>query len=147
MSSCCSGEPSSSVQNCPQCDISCKNISMKTILHHVRFPEILKIEEDHYYCSGKNCPVGYFTQAGNTIPKAHLRVFDEHQSNKLCYCFDISTERYKQALKDNTADKIKQFVTQKTKSGDCACEIRNPSGQCCLASFKQLEKKSEYCHG
>ena len=28
---------------------------------------------------------------------------------------------------------------QRTKAGECACEIRNPSGQCCLANFKHLE--------
>ncbi len=30
---------------------------------------------------------------------------------------------------------------QRTKAGECACEIRNPSGQCCLANFKRLENE------
>ncbi|MCF6204409.1 MAG: hypothetical protein L3J59_12215, partial [Methylococcaceae bacterium] len=68
-------------------------------------------------------------------------------NNKLCYCFDVNVAEYIQALKNNTASEIKNFVIQKTKSGECACEIRNPSGQCCLANFKQLEKKPECCNG
>jgi hypothetical protein len=143
MSSCCSGGASSSVQACPQCGTSSKSISMKTIFHQVKFPEILSVETGSYFhCAGESCSVGYFSQEGLVISKDQLRAFDE-LNNKLCYCFDVNVEQYIQALKDNTASEIKKFVIQKTKSGDCACEIRNHSGQCCLASFKQLEKKAD----
>ena len=141
MSNCCSGGSISSVLVCPQCGISCKNISMKTIFHQVRFPEILDIETDsYYYCADKTCSVGYFSQEEKVISKNQLRAFTELKNNKLCYCFDINTEQYLDSLKDGAAETIKNFVIQKTKVGDCACEIRNPSGQCCLANFKQLEK-------
>ena len=148
MSSCCSSGSSSSVRDCPQCGVSCKNISMKTIFHQIRFPEILEVSEGNYhYCAEKTCSVGYFSQEGVIILKEQLRAFGEPQNNRLCYCFDVNTEQYINALKGNSVDKIKKFVIQKTKSGDCACEIRNPSGQCCLASFKQLEKNLECCNG
>lgn len=141
MSSCCTSALPSSIQICSQCGKSCKNISMKTILHHVKFPDILDIETDSYYfCADKSCSVGYFSEEGKIISKKQLRVFTEPKHNKLCYCFDINIEQYIEALKDKTAITIKEFVIQKTKSGDCACEIRNPSGLCCLSYFKQLEK-------
>ena len=140
MSSCCSGGSSSSAQTCPQCGISGKSISMKTVFHQVKFPEVLSIETGSFFhCAEKSCSIAYFSQEGVVIFKRELRAFDE-LSNKLCYCFDVNAEQYIQALKDNIATEIKNFVIQKTKSGDCGCEIRNPSGQCCLASFKQLEK-------
>ncbi|GAW86111.1 conserved hypothetical protein [Bathymodiolus platifrons methanotrophic gill symbiont] len=141
MSSCSSGGSTSFALVCPQCGISCKNISMKTIFHQVRFPEILDIETgSYYYCADKSCSVGYFSQEEKVIFKNQLKIFTELKNNKLCYCFDINTEQYVDSLKDGTAETIKNFVIQKTKVGDCACEIRNPSGQCCLANFKQLEK-------
>ena len=140
MSSCCSSSASSSKQACPQCGTLSKSISMKTLFHQLKFPEVLNVETGSYfYCAGESCSVGYFSQAGLLIPKHQLRAFDE-LNHKLCYCFDVNVEVYRQALKNNTASEIKNFVIQKTKSGDCACEIRNPSGQCCLASFKLLEK-------
>lgn len=118
---------------------------MKTVFHQVKFPEVLNIETGNYFhCAKKKCSVGYFSQEGLVISKHQLRAFDE-LSNKLCYCFDINAEQYRQSLKDNTASEIKNFVIQKTKSGDCACEIRNPSGQCCLAGFKRLEKNMNEC--
>jgi len=49
MSECCSGGSTSSVAMCPQCSISGKNTSMKTISHQVKFPDILDIETDNYY--------------------------------------------------------------------------------------------------
>lgn len=148
MSSCCSSNSPSYVQACPQCRISSKDISMKTIFHHVKFPDILDVKtSSYYYCADKTCSVGYFSDKGNVIYKHQLRAFSKPENNKLCYCFDINTEQYINALKDETAIEIKKFVIQKTKSGDCACEIRNPSGQCCLANFKHLEKDSGRCSG
>ena len=148
MSSCCSSGSPTTSQACPQCGKSCKNISMKTVFQQVKFPDILDVTTDiYYYCADKACPVGYFSQQGKIISRQQLRAFSEHKNSKLCYCFDVSTEQYLNALKEKTAEPIKKFVMQKTKSGDCACEIRNPSGQCCLANFKQLEKDSECCDG
>jgi len=114
---------------------------MKTIFHQVKFPDILDIEANSYFfCTDKNCSIGYFSEDGKIILKQQLHTYAELKRNKLCYCFDINREQYRQALKDKTAIKIKEFVIQKTKAGDCACEIRNTSGQCCLVNFKQLEK-------
>ncbi len=147
MSSCCSSGSPSSTHACPQCGTSSKSISMKTIFHQVKFPKVLSVETGSYfYCAGESCSVGYFSQEGMVVSKNQLRAFDE-LNNKLCYCFDVNVAEYIQALKNNTASEIKNFVIQKTKSGECACEIRNPSGQCCLANFKQLEKKPECCNG
>lgn len=117
---------------------------MKTLFHIVRFPENQSIKEgDYYFCGSEKCETGYFTTSGKMIPKAHLKANREIQLGWLCYCYDISKAEYHEALKANTAEPIKNFVIEQTKSGSCACETRNPSGQCCLAKFKQLEKEHE----
>ncbi|MDI1231534.1 MAG: hypothetical protein PSV18_10190 [Methylobacter sp.] len=33
-----------------------------------------------------------------------------------------------------------QALAEQSKAGECAYKIRNPSGKCCLANFKYLEK-------
>jgi len=114
---------------------------MKTVFHQVKFPDILEIAVDrYYYCGDKACSVGYFSSKGKIITKNQLRAFSDSKTHKLCYCFDITIEQYVNSLKTGTANTLKNFVIQRTKSSDCACEIRNPSGQCCLINFKQLEK-------
>jgi hypothetical protein len=47
----------------------------------------------------------------------------------LCYCFDI---HYGEAARDAS---LKRFVIEQTAAGCCSCEVRNPSGRCCLKDF------------
>lgn len=138
MAQCCSNSSNKSgTQNCPQCGQVCKSVAIRTLYHQVRFPENQAIApNDYYFCLTKECSIGYFSATGNSIPKQVLRSYQDITDDKICYCFDISTKQYRSALSDNTAETLKNFIIQKTKSGECACEIRNPSGQCCLAKFK-----------
>ncbi|QFY43935.1 hypothetical protein F6R98_15925 [Candidatus Methylospira mobilis] len=123
------------------CGISCKDVENKTLCHQVRFPENYELSsEKYYFCPSKECTVGYFSSTGHIIPKQRLRTYQEINDDKLCYCFDINADQYLSALHANNSDAVKSFVIQKTKSGDCACDIKNPSGQCCLAKFKILER-------
>lgn len=142
MSDCCaSSTPKSAVQPCPQCGTACKRVEVRTLYHQVKFPENQAIVSDTYYfCPSNNCATAYFSIAGNNIRKQHLITHQDIQNDKLCYCFDIDAADYLTALGTNQAETIKNFVMLRTKSGECACEIRNPSGQCCLVKFKQLEK-------
>ncbi|TAN65433.1 MAG: hypothetical protein EPN17_16685 [Methylobacter sp.] len=115
---------------------------MRTLYQQVKFPENQHITSGSYYfCPAEQCSIAYFSSAGNRIPKAHLRSYQEIRQGKLCYCFDIDTDLYLSALRVNRAESIKEFVIQRTKVGECACESRNPSGRCCLAEFKRLEKE------
>lgn len=142
MSNCCSNSSSPPTKNhCPQCNLSCKSVEMRTLYHHVKSPKNLNIIADNYFfCTDKACSVGYFSQDDRKIPLLDLRSFEDINSDQICYCFDINKTSYLAALTDQSADSLINFIIEKTKSGDCACEIRNPSGRCCLAKFKQLEK-------
>ena len=129
-------------QICTKCGSTCKSVGMPTLYHQVRFPENQSLTtESYYFCSAKTCSVGYFSSAGNIIPKQHLRNYPAIQNDALCYCFDIDASQYLSAIKAHRAELIKEFVMQRTKASECACEIRNPSGQCCLANFKRLENE------
>lgn len=140
MSECCAGSSTkASIQSCPQCGTACKSVELLTLYHQIRFPENQAIVSGMYYfCPNKDCATAYFSNTGKNIPKQHLTTHQDLQNDKLCYCFDIDAADYQAALNSNQAEAIKNFVIEKTKSGECACEIRNPSGQCCLSKFKQL---------
>jgi hypothetical protein len=113
------------------------------MLLHVQFPDNQQIKEDNYFfCPSMQCNTGYFSSS-IFIPKQQLRAFKPHRQKMLCYCFDISESLYLSALESEASESIKAFVVQQTKSGTCACEVRNPSGRCCLADFKRLEKNYE----
>jgi len=141
MSCCCNTTASGKGrQDCPECGKSCLSVMKQAMLHQVQFPDNQSIPEgDYAFCANRDCATGYFS-ASTIIPKSTLRAFQAGQAAMLCHCFDISELAYRTALDDGTAEAMKAFVVQQTKEGLCACESRNPSGRCCLASFKQMEK-------
>jgi len=125
---------------CPACGGNCFSVSRQTMLHQVQFPDNQGIDEGGYaFCPNHVCDTGYFSEY-HIISKTSLRAFQPNQDAMLCHCFDISEFAYRTALQTGASESIKGFVVQKTKEKLCACESRNPSGRCCLASFKQMEK-------
>lgn len=150
MSSCCSTELDDTEKpkskrytklNCPKCQNVCKSVSKSTVLQHLSFPFNLNVaDEKYFYCTNAGCDVSYFSATDDIFNTVQLRDKLELQQGWLCYCFDISKQHYQDALNDGTASTIKDFVVRQTKLHLCACETRNPSGQCCLADFKRMEK-------
>lgn len=139
----CYAKKSSTISSydCPKCHHSCNSVSLKTLYHHVKFPENQTVlAGDYYFCADKACTVAYFSATGSMFPKPLLISAQAIEGDKLCYCFDISEAKYRAALKNGSAELTKNFVIEQTKAGLCACEVRSPSGQCCLAKFKQIEK-------
>jgi len=110
---------------------------MQTLLHHVRFPENQSLLNEHYfYCANEGCEAVYFSE-NHHVARDIVRKPTAHM---LCYCFDISQSAYRAALHADMGEPIKNFVVQQTQAGLCACASRNPSGRCCLADFRQIEK-------
>ena len=138
MSSCCC----SSTENakparkfaCPANNKEYVAVEVKTILQHIKSPWLQILDEEKYYfCDDPNCDVVYFGLTGSVINKNELRtvvgVKEDSDDTTVCYCFGISKT---QAIQDA---ELKTYVTQQTKEKMCACDIRNPSGRCCLKDF------------
>lgn len=143
MSACCSGHGER--RDCPVCGQRCWPVSRQTMLHQVQFPNNQHLLEDDYaFCANWNCTAGYFS-ISSVILKLQLRAFQPGQQAMLCYCFDITESVYCSALQDGSSESIKGFVVQQTKEDLCGCELRNPSGRCCLASFRRIEKNDMPC--
>ena len=79
----------------------------------------------------------YFGLDGSVINKSELRikvgVKEKTNDAQICYCFGVS-----KALAIQNSD-IKAYVIQQTKEKNCACDIRNPSGRCCLKDFPKAQ--------
>ncbi|MGR9116907.1 MAG: putative iron-sulfur cluster-binding metallochaperone [Gammaproteobacteria bacterium] len=141
MTRCCEDKPSrNDRQDCPACGTSSRSVELITVLHHVKFPSNQQLEDndcDYYYCPNRYCDIGYFSTKGS-IPKSQLCAYEKIHSGFLCYCFDISEDQYRSAMISGNSESIKNFVISKTRSGQCACTIKNPSGQCCVSAFKAI---------
>jgi len=87
----------------------------------------------YFFCEDPACDVVYFGDDGSTLSKSRLRtrvgVKEGAGDSLLCYCFGVSYADYR----SNPA--VKDYVIAQTKAGLCSCDIRNPSGRCCLKDF------------
>lgn len=50
-------------------------------------------------------------------------------SDLVCYCFAITGERADAASFG--------YVRERVLAGGCACEVKNPSGKCCLPELRE----------
>lgn len=122
---------------CPVNGKSYSGVSIKTILHHVKKPWQLNVpNQSYYFCNDPNCDVVYFGEDNFTLGRNDLRIEvgqKSHDPNRtICYCFDVTKS---DLSSDKTREQSKSFVLKQTKNSTCDCEIRNPSGKCCLKYF------------
>lgn len=138
MSDCCKTESSHAKASrkaaCPLSGTSCSRVSLTTMLHHLKKPWSLALKQQGYYfCDDPDCDVVYFGEDQSTFKLMDVRtsvgIKDATEDALTCYCYGVSRAMLK-------ADPgIKAFVTEQTRNGSCACEMRNPSGKCCLKHF------------
>lgn len=138
MSDCCSSPDAAGntpkKHCCPVSGRECQRVSATTILHNISRPWLWTVKnQGYYFCDDPKCDVVYFGQDDSVITTSGLRipvgVKEETTNSMLCYCFGIT-------LKDAiTNPEVKIFVAKRTKEKQCACNIKNPSGRCCLKDF------------
>ena len=119
---------------CPANEQQYIAVEIKTILQHIKSPWNKSLDEDKYYfCDDTECDVVYFGIKGSLINKSDLRTIvgikETDGSALICYCFGVS-----KSLATKKPE-IKEFVIQQTREHNCACDVRNPSGRCCLKDF------------
>ncbi len=136
MSDCCdqnqSGIPAKMV--CPANGKTYGAVSRRTVVHHVKQPWMRQLgDQGYYFCDDPECEVVYFGQDACTISRREMRtevgVKSSHPEATVCYCFGVTF------TESRSNPGIKAYVTAETQRGACACEVRNPSGRCCLKDF------------
>lgn len=138
--SCCSTSDDSCSKRagkltCPENNKLYKSVSQLTVLHNLLAPwKNFSAEVTYYFCEDPDCEVIYFTETCSIFKKPDIRsLFKNTKADSnddlICYCFGVSKNDYL----DNP--ETREFVVEQTKLKNCACELRNPSGKCCLKDF------------
>ncbi len=141
MSDCCDHSPGGK-RRCPDCGNVSGTVSLQTLLHHIRSPLNQHLgEQARFFCGTPDCATVYFSAAGERYRLKDLRTPVGQKSHDpdrtLCYCFGIS---HKQVMDEEASAGCgfsRTFVEQQTRLKNCACEVRNPSGRCCLRDFPE----------
>lgn len=69
------------------------------------------------------------------------RVYQKHPNEDgvfVCYCFRHSIGSIRNELAGGNASTVLSAITAGIKAGQCACDIRNPQGSCCLGNVRAL---------
>ncbi|WP_455199423.1 putative iron-sulfur cluster-binding metallochaperone [Kaarinaea lacus] len=122
---------------CPVNGRSYRGVSLKTILHQLKKPWSHRLpEQAYYFCDDPHCDVVYFGENNLTLHRGDLRIEVGQKSqatNKtICYCFDVTTS---DLASSKAREESRAFVIDQTRNATCDCEIKNPSGKCCLKDF------------
>jgi hypothetical protein len=72
------------------------------------------------------------------------RVFQKEPAPDVlvCYCFRYSRVTIQQSDGAGRAAMLADIVAG-TRQGQCACELRNPQGSCCLGNVRTLLRSGE----
>lgn len=162
MSDCCSSTPAAAaggIQNitacrtpaagfCPTCREAGRIVEHRTMLQMLK-PDLfgglgnLKF----YFCQDPTCPVVYYSSDGVVeFSTNDLRVevgikMQGEASAQICYCFGYTEKMIADELQATGQTTIPKKITQLTKTGMCACEVRNPAGVCCLGNVNKTVKR------
>jgi hypothetical protein len=57
---------------------------------------------------------------------------------QVCYCFGFFRADVRAELEATGRCTIADRIDARIKAGECSCEIRNPSGACCLGEVRKV---------
>jgi hypothetical protein len=163
MSECCSVKPpatTAAVMFCPECGSPSKKVDAITVKSLVRHLPFGMVPAQYYFCEAPACDVVYFpaNPAAPTFRRGDLLVRvglkEKHDPIPVCYCFGVTRRDILQEVQQTGKSTVAGRIKAQVKAGNCACEVKNPSGKCCLGeviraaqnALRSAEMNSEEPH-
>ncbi|MBI4469593.1 MAG: copper chaperone Copz family protein [Acidobacteria bacterium] len=140
MSNCCS-VPSSGKDHsspCRVCGQKARRVARLTMEHLLKKPAFARLENHTYYfCATPACPIVYFTsETTSSYSREDVRVRvglkETEDPVPICYCFGFTEKMVLDEIRDFGHSTIPDKIRMGVKAGNCSCEVKNPSGKCCL---------------
>ena len=141
MSDCCSVKSNSKVPDVaayPMNGARSKQVDMLTVKSLVRQLPLGMPDDQYYFCGARDCDVVYFSfdPQAPIFRREHLmvRVGAKETADPIpiCYCFGFTRQDIWDEIRSTGKSTVAERITTEVKAGHCACEVKNPSGKCCL---------------
>jgi hypothetical protein len=132
---------------CPACGQEGQTVEKLTLKHHVNPEHLGAVERGAFnFCRTRDCEAVYFNGDGVTLRKSDVRtrvgLKETADPLPICYCFGFTEKMAREEVSATGKCTIPQRITAEIKAGNCACEIRNPQGNCCLGNVNAAVKKA-----
>lgn len=101
------------------------------------------------FCPDPACPTVYYSADGaHYFTEADVRekVYQKHPADEdvcVCYCFRHTIDSIRTELIRTGQSTVVAAITEGIQAGQCACDIRNPQGTCCLGNIRKLVRRLE----
>jgi hypothetical protein len=140
--------PTRATNACPVCREKGKPVQRQTVkaLLSVSLREVQGVE--YLFCKTQTCPVVYFSSDGEQtfiVEQVRERVYQKEPDAEevfVCYCFRHTVGDIRAASSETRAAIVDDINTG-INAEQCACDLRNPQGSCCLGNVRGLIKRLE----
>jgi hypothetical protein len=140
--------PAHVVDACPQCGKIGKAVQGQTVkaLLSISLRDVQNVQ--YLFCRTQTCPVVYFSEDSKrifTVEQVRARVYQKEPEAEdvfICYCFRHTVGDLRAASPENRIAIVDDINTG-INAGQCACDLRNPQGSCCLGNVRAVIKKLE----
>ena len=138
--------PPRATHACPDCGMRAKPVQGQTdkALLSVSLREVHDVE--YLFCKTQTCPVVYFSLDGEqifTVEQVRERVYQKEPDSDdvfACYCFRHTVGELR-AASTKSRQAMLDDINTGINAGQCACDLRNPQGSCCLGNVRGLIKR------
>jgi hypothetical protein len=62
----------------------------------------------------------------------------------LCHCFGFTRADLARDVAETGTSQIPARIAEQIRAGNCACELKNPAGVCCLGDVYQALKEARH---
>lgn len=103
--------------------------------------------QDYRFCGAPDCPTVYYRADGQQVfNEADLRerVYQKHRQDDdtfICYCFRHTVKDIRAEIERTGQSTVVERITAGIRAGQCACDIRNPQGECCLGNAREVVRR------
>jgi hypothetical protein len=133
---------------CPECGKTGKVIQGQTVKSLLSI-SLRQLQDVKYlFCRTQSCPVVYFSTDREqifTVEQVRERVYQKEPDAEdvfICYCFRHTVGGLR-AASSKARVAIIDDVNTGINAGQCACDLRNPQGSCCLGNVRSMTKRIE----
>lgn len=133
---------------CPACGSRAKQVEALTVKSLVRHLPFGLPATQYYFCEARGCDVVYFPSnpEAASFRRGHLLVRvgvkEESDSVPVCYCFGVTRGDIREEIQRTGKSTVAERIKAEVKAGHCACEVKNPSGRCCLGKVTRVVQES-----
>jgi Zinc binding domain len=138
---------------CPRCGARGQTVGRETLAALLTRDALARLQDGPYFFDrSPDCEVVNFSNETDAhFSKRDLRVRvgikESDPPIPICYCFGHTIRSARSEIQATGRSTVAAQITKEIKAGNCACEVKNPSGRCCLGevnkAVKELLRESE----